>query len=294
MDQAPTLNPFLLFRRCLQSGRFTRSEFAIAYGGAWAFVFLGVFVAGVLATLLGLSEQTRGFAVALLVLLGLLLLLPISIGSVLRRLADSGNSGWLALFLLVPCVNVLFLLYLLFAPTTEKPASATPAVILLVAAVVAVLMVPVIGIIAAIAIPSLLRARVSANEAATQGDIRSVISAQAAYSSVSNGAGYAKELRCLARPAEAGCLPDYSGPPFLGTDLEANPMKSGYRRSYSAEATPEGMVEGFCYSARPATLNRTGTRSFAGDASGVLVAVAGDRDCCDGPRVDTVNCAALY
>ena len=44
------------------------------------------------------------------------------------------------------------------------------------------IVVAIIGILAAIAIPSLLRARVSANEAATIGDIRTVISAQAAIS----------------------------------------------------------------------------------------------------------------
>ena len=42
------------------------------------------------------------------------------------------------------------------------------------------IVVAIIGIIAAIAIPSLLRARVSANEAATIGDIRTLISAEAA------------------------------------------------------------------------------------------------------------------
>ncbi|HXY38472.1 MAG TPA: prepilin-type N-terminal cleavage/methylation domain-containing protein, partial [Vicinamibacteria bacterium] len=45
------------------------------------------------------------------------------------------------------------------------------------------IVVAIIGIIAAIAIPSLLRARISANEAATIGDTRTVISAQAAYQS---------------------------------------------------------------------------------------------------------------
>src|SRR5215467_8872483 len=51
------------------------------------------------------------------------------------------------------------------------------------------IVVAIIGIIAAIAIPSLLRARVSANESATIGDIRTVISAEAAYQS-SNGGFY--------------------------------------------------------------------------------------------------------
>ena len=49
------------------------------------------------------------------------------------------------------------------------------------------IVVAIIGIIAAIAIPSLLRARVSANESATIGDIRTVISAEAAYHSANAG-----------------------------------------------------------------------------------------------------------
>ena len=49
------------------------------------------------------------------------------------------------------------------------------------------IVVAIIGIIAAIAIPSLLRARVSANESATIGDIRTVISGEAAYQSANGG-----------------------------------------------------------------------------------------------------------
>src|SRR5262245_7054409 len=58
------------------------------------------------------------------------------------------------------------------------------------------IVVAIIGIIAAIAIPSLLRARVSANEAATIGDTRTVISSQAAYASA-NAGFYDKALSCL-------------------------------------------------------------------------------------------------
>ena len=58
------------------------------------------------------------------------------------------------------------------------------------------IVVAIIGIIAAIAIPSLLRARVSANEAAAIGDIRTVISAQAAYQS--SNAGFYDNLPCSA------------------------------------------------------------------------------------------------
>jgi type IV pilus assembly protein PilA len=58
------------------------------------------------------------------------------------------------------------------------------------------IVVAIIGIIAAIAIPSLLRARVAANEAAAVGDIRTVISAQAAYHAT-NGGWYEGNIVCL-------------------------------------------------------------------------------------------------
>ena len=69
------------------------------------------------------------------------------------------------------------------------------------------IVVAIIGIIAAIAIPSLLRARVSANESATIGDIRTVISGQAAYQS-SNGGYYEGNFVCLNNPF-TGCIPNY-------------------------------------------------------------------------------------
>ncbi len=67
------------------------------------------------------------------------------------------------------------------------------------------IVVAIIGIIAAIAIPSLLRARVSANEAATIGDIRAVLSSQSAYSSAALGSF--GDITCLSAPA--GCLANY-------------------------------------------------------------------------------------
>jgi type IV pilus assembly protein PilA len=138
------------------------------------------------------------------------------------------------------------------------------------------LLVIPIGIIAAIAIPSLLRARVSANEAATIGDIRAVISAEAAYQSASGGF-YAPPL-CLAEPAT--CLPAYSGPGFLDRELASATVKNGYRRTFHAgpavpasPGTPgvpaqTGSLEGFAYTAVPVEPGRTGRRGFCGDASG--------------------------
>ena len=138
-----------------------------------------------------------------------------------------------------------------------------------------------LGIIAAIAIPSLLRARVSANEAATIGDIRTVISAEAAYQSVSGG--FYGPPPCLATPT--ACVPAYSGPTFLDPALASATVKSGYRRTFhpgpaasvtaSAPGSPfaTGSLEGFAYTAVPVEPGKTGARSFCGDASGRVCAV---------------------
>ena len=140
------------------------------------------------------------------------------------------------------------------------------------------IVVAIIGIIAAIAIPSLLRARVSANEAATIGDIRTVISAQAAYQSA-NGGLYSSSLACLSVPSSGGCVPSYStsAPTFVDSAIGGTVTKSGYVRSFTyAPATNLGPANGtnsagaYAYLASPITVNQTGVRGFGGDASGVI------------------------
>jgi type IV pilus assembly protein PilA len=141
------------------------------------------------------------------------------------------------------------------------------------------IVVAIIGIIAAIAIPSLLRARVSANEAATIGDIRTVISAQAAYQSA-NGGFYAANMTCLSVPTTSGCIPSYpaNGPTFLDPNLTGQTPKSGYNRSFSPAAggsfstavTGSSSTAAYAYSSWPVTVGQSGVRAFAGDSSGVI------------------------
>jgi type IV pilus assembly protein PilA len=83
--------------------------------------------------------------------------------------------------------------------------------------------VAVIGIIAAIAVPGLLRARMAGNEAAAIGSMRAVNSSQNAYMSACGGGFYASTLVILAEPAPTGAgfiSPDLGG----GITVE----KSGY------------------------------------------------------------------
>jgi prepilin-type N-terminal cleavage/methylation domain-containing protein len=141
------------------------------------------------------------------------------------------------------------------------------------------IVVAIIGIIAAIPIPSLLRARVSANESATIGDTRTVISAQAAYQS-SNAGYYDSSLNCLNVPGSGACIPSYpsSAPTFLDSDLANELPKSGYARSLAAANPPAPVppaaspssASGYAYLSSPITFNQTGVRGFGGDASGVL------------------------
>ncbi len=160
------------------------------------------------------------------------------------------------------------------------------------------IVVAIIGIIAAIAIPSLLRARVSANESATVGDIRTIISAEAAYNS-SNDNLYGV-LSCLSTPNNAACIgTNYStaAPTFLDATMATdNLTKSGYVRSamYGGSGPDAGDKANFCYNATPLTQNRTGVRNFGGDDAGVVggTATAGVT-CCTTSGVNTTTCPAI-
>ena len=143
------------------------------------------------------------------------------------------------------------------------------------------IVVAIIGIIAAIAIPSLLRARVSANEAQAIGDTRSVISAEQTYASA-NG-GYFANIQSLCTNG-IGCngigIPLYpaAAPDFLGSDLARLGDKSGYTRSFtdgtlvptpSANVDPASLLD-YCYHSLPASPGLSGVRGFLGAGNGAI------------------------
>jgi hypothetical protein len=132
--------------------------------------------------------------------------------------------------------------------------------------------------IAAISIPSLLRAKLSALESATIGDLRTMISAQAAYREQNDGL-YEARLECLAAPAT--CLPDYpkDGRPFLEPSLASLVEKAGYRRVFHpgpvgaprsagrGRTRPPGLSS-FAVTAVPVAYE--GMHGFCGDSTGVI------------------------
>ncbi len=89
------------------------------------------------------------------------------------------------------------------------------------------IVVAIIGIIAAIAVPGLLRARMSGNEASAIGSLRAIGSSQQAYQASCGNGFYAKALTTLGDPPTAGAIafisPDL-GSAAAGASLE----KSGY------------------------------------------------------------------
>ncbi len=143
------------------------------------------------------------------------------------------------------------------------------------------IVVAIIGIIAAIAIPSLLRARVSANEAQAIGDTRSVISAEQTYASANGGYfGNITKLCSIGAGCDKVGIPNYptAAPDFLGADLARLGDKSGYTRTFqdgvlvkspSANVDPKSLLD-YCYHAVPTNLGLSGVRAFMGHASGAI------------------------
>jgi type IV pilus assembly protein PilA len=135
------------------------------------------------------------------------------------------------------------------------------------------IVVAIILIIAAIAIPNLLRAKIAANEASAVGSTRTIITAEISYSN-SFQIGPAV-LASLATPA-AGCPVTgavVGAACLIDSNLALNNQKSGYKFL----ATPNGGLgtvaspnTGFEEEAWPITVGTTGQRSFCADMSGVL------------------------
>ncbi len=97
------------------------------------------------------------------------------------------------------------------------------------------IVVAIIGIIAAIAVPGLLRARMSGNEASAIGSLRAIGSSQQAFSSSCANGFYASVLSQLAMPPGGA-----TGAPFISPDLgagEPEVEKSGYTIDMQPGAT---------------------------------------------------------
>jgi type II secretory pathway pseudopilin PulG len=127
-------------------------------------------------------------------------------------------------------------------------------------------------VIAAIAIPNLLRSRMSANEASAVSSLRSINTAQVAYSTAYPSVGYASDLSNL-KPPSGSNPPDATSADLLDPILACASQpctKSGYEFSIvNATGTP---VSAYGLQAVPVTQGQTGMRGFCSDQLAVIMA----------------------
>ena len=134
------------------------------------------------------------------------------------------------------------------------------------------MVVAIIGVLAAIAIPSLLRSRMSANEASAIASVRSISSAQAAYAASCGYGYYATTLEDLATPPPGGGS-------FVGPDLATtNVVKSAYVVTMTSDEPAPASVPPACNSAALGTgyhataipLAGLGSRQFGTNVTGTI------------------------
>ena len=139
------------------------------------------------------------------------------------------------------------------------------------------IVVAIIGIIAAIAVPGLLRARMSGNEASAIGSVRAVNSGEATYAAACGGGGFAITLDDLSTAPTAG------GTGFISPDLATNDVeKSGYTFTVAVGADDVDVLTdaqtcnataskaSFFVSGAPITAGSTGGRAFGSDNRGTI------------------------
>jgi type IV pilus assembly protein PilA len=130
-----------------------------------------------------------------------------------------------------------------------------------------VLFIPIWLIIAAIAIPNLMRSRIAANEASTVGTLRTYNVALSAYASQCPSQGYPASVANLG-PGRGDC----GRANLVDVQMSAPlPRKSGYLFFYAAGKTNRaGQVIKYTINADPISPNTTGIRHFFLDESGII------------------------
>ena len=142
------------------------------------------------------------------------------------------------------------------------------------------IVVAIILIIAAIAIPNLLRSRMAANEASAVGSLRTINTAEVTYATSYPTEGFAATLANLGGAAGAtGCGPaTVVAACLIDEVLSVTAAKSGY--TFTAPGTGAIPRVGYSATAVPTIVGSSGQRAFFTDHSGVI-------------RYDTTGAGAL-
>ena len=133
------------------------------------------------------------------------------------------------------------------------------------------IVVAIILIIAAIAIPNLLRSRIAANEASAVGSLRTINTAEVTYASTYPSTGFATTLQYLGPGAAGNTTATSTSALLLDSVLGCSTTtcsKSGY--SFTISGGTDSPVSSYSVTGVPVTAGQTGQRYFYTDASGVI------------------------
>jgi type IV pilus assembly protein PilA len=129
------------------------------------------------------------------------------------------------------------------------------------------IVVAIILIICAIAVPNMFRAKISANESSAVAALRTIISGEITYSTMYPTIGYSTSLSslggisCSVPTSTAACIIDNT----LATSTSVSASKSGFYFTYTPDSTL-----GYTTLADPAYWNRSGTKHYYTDSTGVI------------------------
>lgn len=138
------------------------------------------------------------------------------------------------------------------------------------------IVVAIIALLAAVAIPNVLRGRTSANEASAIGNLRALVSSLEMYRSVNNVYPDDFDGDMYGADCTAGTAPDPDyGPPSFCVDLAARQIVQGFEYLYTqlpagCDNTASNECNQYTLDAYPDDVGRTGTRAFFVDESGTV------------------------
>jgi type IV pilus assembly protein PilA len=135
------------------------------------------------------------------------------------------------------------------------------------------IVVAIILIIAAIAIPNLLRSKMAANESSAVGSMRTINTAEVTYATAYPNFGYSVDIPslggaapCVVASTATACLIDQ----VLASATAAATAKSGYFFTYAVAGAAGGINTAYSLLATPANPGTTGQRYFFTDQTGVI------------------------
>jgi len=131
------------------------------------------------------------------------------------------------------------------------------------------IVVAIILIIAAIAIPNLIRSRIAANEASAVGSLRTLNTSEITYNATYPQSGFTCTLANLGGSG-ANAAPSASGAGLIDNNLMSG-QKSGYSFNITACASAGSIVVTYSTDAAPQVQYQTGNRYFCSNQSGVIM-----------------------